>query len=62
MKLPDYLKVRKAWREGVQDVPLFPADTLVDDIEKTIIKRHSNPVAETRPYLTHSFPPSHHLD
>lgn len=62
MKLPDYLRVRSVWKGEVQDIPLVPADILVDDVEKTIVKRHPNPVAETGPYLTYSFPPSHHLD
>lgn len=63
MKLPDYLRVRNAWKDGVQDVPLFPATILVDDIDKVMVVRLEHPESsEKDQYPACPYPPSHHLD
>lgn len=60
MKLPDYLKLRTAWKKGTQDVPLSPARVLLDDINKVIIIDEGSPKWVS--YSAATYPPSHHID
>ena len=64
MKLPDDWKLRKA-RIGGKDVPLYPADILIDYTRMVVIKRENpcdgGPFRRPR-FLISDYPPSHHLD
>lgn len=59
-RLPDYLRVRGAVIDG-KDVPLHPADILIDYERMVIVKKKGIAERGRVIYETEDYPASHHV-